>query len=93
VLTGILLAEPDGVVVKVRRRGLSNAGWQPSGQGKILSEVAKAPRLGVDGVITVVCKLTAASTATGRAVRPVPELSPAARRMRPRCRARPRRLG
>jgi CBS-domain-containing membrane protein len=59
VLTGILLAEPDGVVVKVREGIVTLAGTLAR---EDLIEVAKRLASGVDGVITVVCKL---STATG----------------------------
>ena len=62
VLTGILLAEPDGVVVKVREGVVTLAGTLAR---EDLIEVAKRLASGVDGVITVICKLTVASAATG----------------------------
>jgi CBS-domain-containing membrane protein len=62
VLTGILLAEPDGVAVNVRDGVVTLTGTLAR---EDLIEVAKRLASGVDGVITVICKLTAASAATG----------------------------
>jgi len=62
VLTGILLAEPDGVAVKVRDGVVTLTGTLAR---EVLIEVAERLASGVDGVITVICKLTAASAATG----------------------------
>jgi osmotically-inducible protein OsmY len=61
-LTGILLAEPDGVAVNVRDGAVTLTGTLAR---EDLIEVAKRLASGVDGVITVICKLTAASAATG----------------------------
>jgi osmotically-inducible protein OsmY len=54
-LTGILLAEPDGVQVTVRDGGviLSGSLARPN-----LIPVAERLAAGVDGVVTVICKLT-----------------------------------
>jgi CBS domain-containing protein len=62
VLTGILLAEPDGVAVNVRDGAVTLTGTLAR---EDLIEVAERLASGVDGVITVICKLTAASAATG----------------------------
>ena len=62
VLTGILLAEPDGVAVNVRDGVVTLTGTLAR---EDLIEVAERLASGVDGVITVICKLTAASAATG----------------------------
>jgi CBS domain-containing protein len=60
-LTGILLAEPDGVTVQVRDGVVTLAGTLAREE---LIEAAQRLASGVDGVITVVCKLTAAPAAT-----------------------------
>lgn len=62
VLTSILLAEPDGVAVNVRDGVVTLTGTLAR---EDLIEVAERLASGVDGVITVICKLTAASAATG----------------------------
>jgi CBS domain-containing protein len=62
VLTGILLAEPDGVAVNVRDGVVTLTGTLAR---EVLIEVAERLASGVDGVITVICKLTVASAATG----------------------------
>jgi CBS domain-containing protein len=62
VLTGILLAEPAGVAVKVRDGIVTLTGTLAR---EDLIEVAERLASGVDGVITVICKLTAAPAATG----------------------------
>lgn len=58
VLTGILLAEPDGVEVKVREGVVILSGALARAD---LIPVAERLAAGVDGVVTVVCKLTGQS--------------------------------
>jgi CBS domain-containing protein len=61
-LTGILLAEPDGVAVKVREGVVTLSGTLARAD---LIAVAERLAAGVDGVVTVVCKLTAQPATTG----------------------------
>jgi CBS-domain-containing membrane protein len=63
VLTGILLAEPDGVTVSAREGVVTLSGTLAR---EDLIPVAERLAERVDGVVTVVCKLTGRSAPTGR---------------------------
>jgi CBS domain-containing protein len=65
-LTGILLAEPDGVTVKVRDGIVTLSGTLAR---EDLIPVAERLAAGVDGVVTVACKLTGQSAAAGAPAR------------------------
>jgi len=65
-LTGILLAEPDGVTVKVRDGVVTLSGTLAR---EDLIPVAERLATGVDGVVTVACKLTGHSAAAGAPAR------------------------